>query len=40
LLAAATDLLWTGPTDAFSGVAEALGAPTLAARAEKAAAAR
>ena len=40
LLGAATDLLWTGPTDAFPGVAEALGAPALAQRAAKAAAAR
>jgi 5'-3' exonuclease len=40
LLGAAADLLWTGPTDAFPGVAEALGAPALAPRAEKAAAAR
>ncbi len=40
LLDAAGDLRWDGPTDAFSGVAEALDAPGLAARAEKAAASR
>ena len=34
LLGAVDDLRWTGPTAAFSGVAEALGAPGLAARAE------
>ena len=40
LLASADDLRWTGPADVFPGVAEALGAPALAARAEKAAAGR
>ncbi|HEV8116049.1 MAG TPA: flap endonuclease, partial [Acidimicrobiales bacterium] len=40
LLGAVDDLLWTGPTAAFPGVAEALGAPGLAARAELTAANR
>ena len=34
LLGAADDLRWSGPTAAFPGVAQALGAPGLAARAE------
>ncbi len=40
LLGSAADLSWPGPTPAFSGVAEALGAPGLASRAESAAANR
>jgi len=40
LLGAVDDLLWIGPTAAFPGVAEALGAPGLAARAELTAANR
>ena len=40
LLASASDLCWAGPTEDFPGVAEALGAPALAARAAKAAAGR
>jgi len=40
LLAAVDDLRWTGPTAAFPGVARALGAPGLAARAELTAANR
>jgi len=40
LLGTAADLLWAGPTDDFPQVAEALGAPGLAARAEQAAGAR
>jgi 5'-3' exonuclease len=40
LLGAVDELLWTGPTAAFPGVAEALGAPGLAARAELTAANR
>jgi 5'-3' exonuclease len=37
LLGSIDDLLWAGPTDDFPKVAEALDAPALAARAEKAA---
>ncbi len=40
LLGAVDDLHWTGPTAAFPGVAEALGTPSLAARAELTAANR
>ena len=40
LLASAADLRWAGPTPAFPAVAEALGAPNLASRAEAAAAGR
>ena len=40
LLGSASDLRWVGPTGAFPGVAEALGAPALADRAAKAAADR
>ena len=40
LLASAGALRWPGPTEAFPGVAQALGAPALAARAESAAARR
>ncbi|CAA9229561.1 MAG: DNA polymerase I 5'-3' exonuclease domain [uncultured Acidimicrobiales bacterium] len=40
LLASATALRWPGPTSAFPGVAQALGAPALASRAESAAAGR
>jgi len=40
LLGSAADLRWPGPTDAFPGVAEALGAPGLGPRADQAAAGR
>ncbi len=40
LLGATADLRWAGPTDAFPGVAEALGAPGLAERAQRLAAVR
>ena len=40
LLASVDDLRWAGPTEAFPGVADALGAPALAVRAAKAAAGR
>ncbi|MEJ7764557.1 MAG: 5'-3' exonuclease H3TH domain-containing protein [Acidimicrobiales bacterium] len=40
LLGSAEDLRWGGPTTAFSDVAQALGAPALASRAEAAAARR
>jgi 5'-3' exonuclease len=35
LLGSVADLQWAGPTQAFPGVAEALGAPALADRAEQ-----
>jgi len=40
LLASVADLRWSGPTAAFAGVVERLGAPGLAPRAERAAAGR